>query len=263
MKNTELAVYVSSYDGCADIWNTFFEIFEKYWKDCSYPVYLINNELPYSRNNVEVLHTGLEVNWFDRTIRSMEMLSETYVLFMLEDYFISKSISNDDFAEILSFMDQENIKYYQLSERLDAKGKTDRVRIPNKARYPISLQPAIWDRKYLLEVLKEIGGKSPWDFEAYYASESMMKKDYSSMGCYDTRDLLGYKNGVLRGKWLPDTVTFYRKQGLLIDTSKRGMLSMKKYYKYQIAVWVSRHTSEKLKGTVKKLLKAIKFDYLR
>lgn len=81
---------MSSYDGCSDIWDVFFDIWEKFWEDCHYPVYLVTNEKNYSRKNVIVLKTGKEINWFFRTIASLEQMKEKYVLFMLEDYFLSK-----------------------------------------------------------------------------------------------------------------------------------------------------------------------------
>ena len=94
MDKNRLAIYVSSFDGCCDLWNTFFSIFNRYWGDCCFPVYLINNELKYEREGVHLINTGPEVNWFDRTIRSLNLLEEEYVFFCLEDYFISKPVNS-------------------------------------------------------------------------------------------------------------------------------------------------------------------------
>ena len=72
----DLCVYISSFDGYSDVWDTFFDIFFKYWPDCPFKIYLINNCQPYLRENCNVIHTGEEVSWFSRPITSLERIDE-------------------------------------------------------------------------------------------------------------------------------------------------------------------------------------------
>ena len=115
-KIEELAIYVSSFDGYKDLWDNFFRIFEIYWPECSVKVYLVNNEESYIRENITVLNTGAERNWFYRTNLSLSQISEKYILFMLEDYLISKKVEEGDISEIISFMKENKIYYYRLSK---------------------------------------------------------------------------------------------------------------------------------------------------
>lgn len=259
----QLAIYISSYDGCSDLWDNFFKIFDKYWKNCSYNVYLINNEINYKHNDVITVNTGPEINWFNRTIKSLEEITEEYILFFLEDYFFSKEILEDDIEEIIDFMKKNNVFYYQLSERSDINKKEKRILANSKYNYPISLQPAIWNKNEFLKVLKEINGKSPWDFEYYYLNK--YPKDYGNINgaYYDSRDILGYKNGILRGKWFRKTLKFYHKLGIDLDIGNRDKLSVFSELKYNIACWCSNHLSNNLKEKIKKFLKKVKFDYLK
>ena len=263
MENTSFAVYVSSYDGCADLWDTFFSMIDRFWPNCGYPIYLINNEKVYNHEGISVVNTGPEINWFNRTINSLSDLNEKYSMFMLEDYLISKKIENETIDEILSFMELNQAFYYQLSVGNTKSREKMRTIVSAKTSYPISLQPAIWEREKLLLILKQINGKTPWDVENYFIKEYQGKKDVINGAYHDTRDILGYKNGVLRGKWIPSTIDYYRKLGILIDTGEREIMSAEKMKKYRLAGFIHKKAPKWLKKIGKKLLKTIHLDYLK
>lgn len=263
MKENKLAIYVSSYDGCSDLWETFFTLTDRFWPDCKYQTYLINNEKEFTHGDVKVLHTGPEVHWFSRTIRSLKMIDEEYIMFMLEDYFISKKIQNRDIDDILTYMDNNRAFYYQLSIGNTKSKEPICVNVSAKTNYPVSLQPAIWKREVLVEILEKINGKTPWDVENYFIQQYRGKTEVIPGAFHDTRDLLGYKNGVLRGKWILDTVKYYKKLGIEIDTGTREVMSSSKMMKYRIAAFTNHHIPEPIKSLSKKVLKVFHFDYLK
>jgi len=263
MKSKSFAIYVCSFDGYCDLWNPFFSILDSFWPDCIYPKYLINNTLDFSWKDISVIHSGKEINWFNRAIRTLEMINEDYVLFMLEDYFLSKRVKNEDIEEILNYMHYNGIYYYQLSLcHLIKKEKKIRTNISDKMKYPISLQPAIWKRHELLRALYKIKGETPWDFELYFASLYENKKEKINGVAYDTRDILGYKNGVLRGKWISNTLKYYRRLAISFNTENRGILSLGEQVRYSFAVMVSDTLSSYSKMILKKILNFFKIKYL-
>ena len=257
----KFAVYVNSYDGSSDIWDTFFKIYDTYWSDCPYCIYLINNEKEYSHKRVQIINTGVEINWFHRTIKSLAILKEEYILFLLEDYFISKEYNEHEINGILSFIIKNKIFYYQLSPK--GHGNSEIVPVCKNYEYPISLQPAIWHRETLLSILKDINAISPLDFECYYNKlYDKTSNDIIPGAYYDNRDILGYKNGVLRGKWIPSTIRFFRKHGIMIYTGKRARLSLLGEVKFCIAQYVSIMLPFKVKKRIKVLLYKLNFNYL-
>lgn len=262
MENT-LAVYVSSFDGCSDLWDTFFMMLDKYWPDCDYNIYLVNNEKPFSHNKTKVINTGPEINWFNRTLKSLASINEKYIIFMLEDYFISKTINNEDIDEIIHFMDINYAYYYQLSKGNTKSKDKVRTSVSSKTEYPVSLQPAIWERQVLIEILKEIDGDTPWDVENYFINKYEKSNEIIPGVYHDTRDLLGYKNGVLRGKWIPATLKYYKNLGIDIDTGNREVMSNHKMRKYKLAVFFHKKMPKSIKRVGKKILKVFHFDYLR
>lgn len=258
----KLAVYVNSFDGYSDIWEPFFSIFFKFWNSCVYPIYLVSNFKIYNDDRVKMLSVGNEINWFDRTINSLEMINEDYIVFLLEDYFLSKNIQNDDFYEIVDFMENNNIIFYQLSSVYGCPKNMKRVKVRSDIKYAINLQPAVWNRKELINILKQINYKTPWDFEYYFARKEYKNK-YIHWAVNDTRDILGYKNGVLRGKWFPQTIKYYKKRGIDIDWKQRGKLSIYQNTKYLIAKYLSNHLNEDIKQKIKIILKKLNFNYLK
>lgn len=255
----KLAIYINSFDGYSDIWPYFFSIFDKYWSDCEFSMYLSSNELEYDYKNLRTIKVGKEVNWLHRTIESVSQIKEEYLLFMLEDYFISKQINNDNFLEIIEHMKNFDILYYQLSSTDGIDKNKKYVKIKGNREYPISLQLAIWKKDKFLEVLKEIQSTtefgSPWDFERFFYKKYInTPNDYIDGVEYDTRDLMGYKNGVLQGKWIRKTIHFYEKQGFEFKLSHREMMSIKDSLIYDIKRLLSIYMGPELKKILKRIL---------
>lgn len=258
-----MAIYVSSYDGCCDLWNPFFYLFHRFWDPCVFPIYLINNLLDYSDNKVKVINTGAEKDWFDRTIRSLKEINHKYILFMLEDYFLSKKVNNKDFIEIVEFMEKNQVYYYQLSNGNTKSHNSMRTAINAKSPYAISLQPAIWNRDVFIKILEEIDGKTPWDVEHYFVQKFDKKSGFITGAFCDTRDLLGYVNGVLRGKWILDTLNYYKKMGIDIEVGNREVMSKSGMIKCNIASFVNRNFPSGIKKIGKKICGVLHIDYLK
>ena len=259
----DIGIYINSFDGCSDIWPVFFKIWDTYWTECPYQMYLTSNYKNYNYKNLKVLKVGKEKTWLDRTIKTLEMVSQKYIIFFLEDYFISKKINLNEIEEICKHMHHKNLFYYQLSNRGDLKKNDKHIKAKKSLMYPISLQLSIWDRIKLIEILKNMDSignyTSPWDFERYFV-EKYKNTTGPLLGVeYDTRDLMGYKNGVLQGKWIRATIKFYKKRNIKIDCSQREIMSLKETFYYNVKKYFSLKLSGKSKVIMKMIMK--KFGY--
>ena len=257
-----LSIFVDSFDGYSDVWDTFFLIFKHYWNDCIFPIYLVSNNLSYKDKKVKVIRTGDEIDWFTRTKRALNTIKDDYVLFMLEDYFISKKINNDDFLSIIDYMKKNDIFYYRLStSNIISKGDTYIQSVPKNQRYAISLQPAVWKRETLLNIINSIpDAKTAWDFEVYFTKiyHSNMPYDEFIPGiCYDSRDILGYKNGILQGKWIRDTIKYYKKINIKIDIGDRKKNSFINSLLYNLKANLNKKLSNKSIKNIKKILNKV------
>ena len=153
-------------------------------------------------------------------------------LFNYKKYLLSKKIYYTfDIEEIINYMDNNDIFFYRLSLRSDLDKKYIRHQITGESVYAINLQPVIWNRENFiskLEMLQTLGCKSPWDFERYFINyfENKKTKEIISGIIYDTRDIMGFKNAVIQGKWVRHVIKFYKDEfGIILDIGSRECMS--------------------------------------
>lgn len=263
-KINDIAVFVNSFDGYCDLWDVFWDIFDKYGSDCPFRKYSVSNELDYIRPGVINIKVGEEVNWFERTIKAIKEVKEEFFILFLEDYFISKRIDFNEIQRITGRMKEEGIFFYRLSMRSGLPKNKSFVQIPANSDYPITLQLAIWKREVFERIVTELhneGCSSPWDFELYLKNNYRYcpPEDGMLSGIwFDTRDILGYKNGVLRGQWFPDIIKFYSRQGIDFSKSERKIMSSVQLLRYKVICFVSSSFSKTSKERINSLLLKLK-----
>lgn len=265
-KEYSFAVFIDSFDGYSDVWNAFFEIFNRFWNDCVFPKYLVTNNLSYLNRNVRTIKTGDEINWFIRTKKALESIEEEYILFMLEDYFLSRKINNNDFFKILDYMKKNDIYYYRLSPSNLKKQENKYIyNIPKNQKYAISLQPAIWKRETLINIIDSMpNAKTAWDFEIYFTKkyhQNLPENEFIDGICYDSRDILGYKNGILQGKWIRDTLNYYKKINININIGNRKKLNILDSFIYNLKIRLDNKLSPKLIKKIKTILSKVGFHF--
>lgn len=264
MINDCIAILVNSFDGYSDLWDIFWDIFDKYGANCPFVKYSVSNEEDYKRQGIINIKVGKETNWFERTIKAIKEVEEEYFILFLEDYFPSKMIDFEEIIRITKRMKEEDIFFYRLSMRNGLPINEDFVEMPEKSDYPITLQLAIWNREMFEKIVTELyseGCSSPWDFEVYLKNnyKYCSPKNGKLTGIrFDTRDIIGYKNGVLRGKWFPDVRFYYSCQGIDFSKSKREVMSFYQLLRYKVICFISGHFSVKSKDKLNSFLMRLK-----
>lgn len=219
----DLAIVVSSYDEACNMWNNFFRVFNYYWCDCEYNCYLINNFLRPQFHNFKVINTYEEKGWKNRILLGLKEIEEEYILFFFEDYFIGRKVEKENFEKILTNIKLNQIKMYQLSnitKRKYLKDKNESIyNINAKDRYAINLQCSIWEKKEFIKLIEKMEGVTPWDFERFYLKKSFFEEDKILNGyVVDVRDVLKIKHALFHGEWERETLNYYRKQNIKIET---------------------------------------------
>lgn len=263
MNKNKIAIFIDSFDGYSDVWPVFFEIFDMFWKNCPYKKYLVTNNKEYKYKDLVSLKTGAEENWFIRTLKAIECVKEDYIIFMLEDFFISKYYNETIIDEIVDEMQQKNIYYYQLSNIV--KLKQNEKFLYHKFEYPVSLQLTIWKKSEFVRAVQEsyaCGSQTPWDFEKYFIEKFKNKKECPKGIAYDTRDIMGYKNGIIQGKWYPKTINFFKNKDLYFDIGNRPVMTRRETIKYETKLFLSTFLSTGLKNKLKKVLRKLGFKFV-
>ncbi len=259
--NDSLAIIVLSFDGYKDVWPYFFEAFNKYWSDCEYPIYLVNNEAKVEYKNIHVIHTGKEVNWCDRARKAIQQIDSEYILLLLEDYLIGTEVENKNIEQVLNFIDNNDVKYFRLTNiphlRSKMKNNNNIYPIFKNEEYGINLQASIWKKQYLLTSLNNVDG-SAWEFEIDFLKRAVNEKDEPFCDCFvSTANVMDIHNGILKGKWFPNTIRYFRKRGINIDYINRGKLSFREVIVYNTRFQLRERMPYGLRKKIKKVL--IKF----
>ncbi len=169
LSDNVLSIYVSSTDRYDWLHEGFFFYFHKYWSDCPYEIYLGSETKEFHDNRVNSLTIGEETQWGDLTIKNLEKIQSPYILLMLDDFFLERNVDSDVIKAIITKTQELGAKHVRLSENgLPKKLSLNEVEngfinICQSKYYRCSLQTAIWEREYLLSILRS--EENPWEFE--------------------------------------------------------------------------------------------------
>jgi hypothetical protein len=189
----------------------------------------------------------------------IEQVDEKYILTIVEDFFLARTISSEFIANALSLVEKEDIACFRLqsftmprrTRSLRFPGRHDVYRIMPRDEYCVNAGIAIWRKSTLVTFLKP--GYSAWDFEV--KNSSQCNADGRLPGVFVTvdRSQFSIRQGVIQGKWLPSTIRFCRRSGIVLDTSRRKIMS-----KREVLWQYSKHLGRRilpsqLRRAVKKL----------
>src|ERR1700709_129204 len=95
---SSVAIVVSSCDAFFDAWRPFVFFFRKHWSDCPFPVFLIVNRLRVRSNFLQPIAVGPDRDWAANMQVALRQITQPYVLYLQEDYFLNASVSREQFA---------------------------------------------------------------------------------------------------------------------------------------------------------------------
>lgn len=239
----KLAIVGIFYDGYVDLWEDFLTLFKKFWPDCPYPLYIVDNKLEpdfVADYGVKLLNAGAEAEYSQRVRTAVESIDADYFLILLEDFFLSKQLDADALEPIVNSIAEEGFKYYGMPYtdckkiyKTPYNGSEYLFTIDgNRSRtdYTLTCQPCIWEREFLKECIGE-GNYNAWVFEGIYARSHFAHEREFLRGCVvDSRNVLAIRHGALQQKMLPDTVEYYRSVGYEFKTD-RPQIDEKQYKK--------------------------------
>ena len=228
--NSECAVFISSCDAYSDAWEAFFTLFFKYWPECTFPIYFISNQKKYENDRVIPINfpenMGSAHYWAERLKTSIQNNPYRYILYLQEDYFITKPVDTKKILSLIEIMKKENAGYLRLypSPGPDRKFKNyaDIGEIDNNSKYRTSLQAALWDSKVLNTMLWK--DESLWDFELTHNENCIqpflcVRQDLF-FPYISTAPIQYIGTGIQKGKWNRAIIPLFKKENIIIESSK-------------------------------------------
>lgn len=249
--NNKMAIFVLSCDKYQDVWDEFFNLKDRYWKDSNFQWYLVTESVIYNRPGVITLNS--EGNWSTRYRNAVNSVKAKYICSYLDDYFITDTIDNDRINHLVGFMEENKVSFLNMDDGFDhiqcttgLKIYSDGfVEIPRHMPYGVDTAGAIWDREYLLEKLGE-GDYSAWQFELERCNEAKTKEGLSGKLLLEQKQSLNICKipVIIQGAYYPPAIRFFKKKGYNINCHNRRIMSQWDVFVY----WLKRRCSKSKYG---------------
>lgn len=261
----KLAIVGIFWDGYYDLWEDFLELKEKFWKDCPYPLYIVNQtkDLSYKKSyDVTVLHAGKDAEYSRKVQIALQKIDADYFLLLLDDFFFTKHLEGPVLDDRIQFMKDNHLNYYSmpLPEFLDECNGSNYNRHPyiqnikTSKEYTLSCQPAIWERDFLKKSIGT-GNYNAWIFEGIYAKSKMShSKEFLDQCKIDVSNILGLIHGALQGKMIPETIETLQRKGYLVKNN-REIMSVSECAVHERKMKIKAMTPLFIQRIVKKLFK--------
>jgi hypothetical protein len=223
MKN--IALLVLSCDKYSDLWENYFILFNKFWPECPFPVYLQTNNQDFeSERLTKVIKVGEGHTWSEDLLNSLSVLHEyNYVLLMMEDMFLNRNVNNSRvFSIINDFLNIDGNFITLINEPKHDKRHSENFGIISPgAMYRATATAALWKINVLVDILRK--NETAWDFEK---KGSVRSDQYD--GFYSVVDnCFSFFHGVIKGQWTIEAVKEFERMGLSIDLTSRNIFSTK------------------------------------
>lgn len=253
MNKMDLSILCCSCDKYEDVWKPMFEMFDKYWDNCPYDIYLMTNQKQFNHDKVKTITTGEDKSWSIAFKHALKKINSEYVFIIMEDYLLQSKVHTSDFENAIKYMKNENLDCLRLypcpgpdKELGEMSNGITVGLVDENAMYRISLQAAIWKKSYIMTLIDE--KDSAWQFEHLGTKRSSV--DGSKIASvYKNNKLIFnyYCTGVIQGYWVKEAVELCKKNGVNVNLTKIPMETLKVRYK--------RIISTKYMGPVKNIIK--------
>lgn len=264
--DTRCTILIPSPDTNRELLKLFVLMKSKFWNDCSLSTVVATqteNKDLYS-NDIYFVSTGENTSWGERMRVAVQKIQTPYILFLCDDFFISRKIDNEKFNSILEWLVERKIKFCRFfppafnnnSVVLDL-GKISPI--PKSIPYGINIGGGIYSRDYLIDLIGD-GNIDGWTIENELNKQCI---DFNENDFYDdcfwvSGNFLGIIHGISKGKWLPSAKRKIVKLGFEVDESRMTMSRIQEI-KLNLLSRIGKRLTPKMRRVIKQKLGFIKF----
>jgi hypothetical protein len=225
--SSSVAIIVSSCDAFFDAWRPFVFFFRKHWSDCPFPRFLIVNRLRVRSQFIQSIPVGPDRDWAANMQVALNQISQPYVLYFQEDYFLNGPVNHEQLAADFAYAferDAASFCFYGRSQlERDFVPLNDRFGIvPRESDGRTRLQVTLWKKEVLLSAARP--GETAWNMEARASERTRDLLALSYMG-RDNVPIPYLMSAISRGLWTPEALALCQKEGVRISPRFRSLHS--------------------------------------
>lgn len=224
----ELSILVSTCDRYSDAWAPFLDLFRRFWPDCKYRVYMMTNGAEIPDPRVHPIHLDAALDWSTSLRSALSVIPSSYVLLLLEDYFIGRPVKSpcvDKMLDCQIRMGWDCLRIFPVPPGDGEDAELEGFRyVRNDSKYSACTQASIWKRDILSSLL--VDGENGWQFEDN-ASGRLARTSARVVSVVEARDwdypISYFCTAIVQAKWHPGAIRMCRRLGVAVDTSLRPM----------------------------------------
>ncbi len=244
MSNTpSYTLVICSCDAYEDAWGPLFTLFSKYWPGLDAQIVLNTETKTYNFDGFSIIcpqlyrsHSNPQAIPWSRRLRENlnHCVSTELVMLFLDDFYLRSPVNTERLDICLRFMEENrqaaNIQLFTCPlPYTPLKQYPWIVARSKKAPYLFSLQAGLWRTERLLHFLRD--HESPWYFERWGSLRGRRYPDdfYALAVENEIPPVFDYdptRHGLTQGIWRPETAQLFAQEGLTIDLSVRGVMSL-------------------------------------
>jgi hypothetical protein len=242
LSTPRFTLLICTCDAYADAWEPLFTLFRRYWPTLDVPIVLNAETATYQHEGFDIkcpqLYAGhphpRSVTWSKLLHDGLSNIVETdLVLLFLEDFYLRSAVDTKRLDICVKLMEEDSrIANIQLTPCPPPFSPNEQhawllkrsKRSGQFYTWLFSLKAGLWRRDRLLHFLRN--HESAWHFEKWGSIRGRRYPDdfYAVANVAGKPAILDYDHGLIRGKWKPTTIEFFKKEGIEIDPSVRGVI---------------------------------------
>jgi len=233
------AIILYTHTDVKDVWPPFFGQTKKYLNGFKKYIFVNDNDINIPEEYNIVLYDDSKI-YRKRFLSCLQQLDDEFVMIHHEDMFL---YGEPDINKLKIYQDRLTNQYsfVKLIRGGNSRGKSDDIypelkKIDKSFEYIFAIQPTIWKREKLIELLENSSGDTIWEFEVA-----------AQKTCRD-RNILGYyvdDGGVKRGRFHWDSKVY----PYVATAVVKGKWNIKEYPEELKKISEDYNISYKIRGT--------------
>lgn len=209
-----LAIITYTHSSMRDIWPMYFGEMDRYLTFIKNHYILCDQNNDIFRNKKVFTYSDEKEFFYEQYNKVLECIEEDFVLMMMEDQIIYDPITEKNVMKYLDFLNRNKefsfLKTFKTDIHEDINIENDIYLIPNSTSYVFSMQPVIWKKKDLYNLLNDFKMKSFKD--EILISKYMKSNNINGVYIYNGEKKIGrqhFESSVFpimevigKGKWI-------------------------------------------------------------
>lgn len=236
-----VCLLVPSWDGYRDVWPAFFHCFFRHWPDCPFPVVLGTNTVDYPDDRVATVRIGPDRSYSTNLRAMLARVAQPWIILMVDDVLLSAPVDTSRILDLIGRaqrQDATSLLLHDTNTRRILRREAGAIaRFPTSTPYLTSLNPAVWKKQGLLDLLRD--GEDAWAFE----TAGTRRAAVSGHTFYGVTDLGGGPpltavNALVKGSTTPEALDLLRREGFSGGFPGRPPLSRTVIWYRRLRPWI-------------------------